>query len=69
MTEERTYEAPGVPAEARPATFIETMLLVILAQQDCLLARLRVEPDELREAVATKFAQAGCDLPPGLTIA
>lgn len=58
------YEQP----ELRKATFLETMLLVVLAQQDCLCARLRVEPDELQEAVRTKFAQAGVALPAGLVL-
>jgi len=55
--------------DLRKPTFLETMLLVVLAQQDCICARLRVEPVELQQAVVTKFAQAGVEIPEGLVIA
>lgn len=41
-------------------------LLCILAALDCLMARARVDEDELQEAVKRKFEQAGVPMPGGL---
>jgi len=68
-----TDEAKKPEAEpSRDYKFGETpagvALICILAAMDCIMARLRVEDDELKLAVTRKFAQAGCAMPPELVV-
>lgn len=68
MTTEQPVAESAEPQRRQP-TFLETLLVLVLAQNECLLARARVTDEEMQDAIRKGFQAVGLAMPDFLTLA